>query len=94
MNSSNFFSQLRKQMLKGEKVDFFFSSFSCTPLFFSPLLISSSCVEGTAGWFKIGIVGGSFGDDTLLTLLALILMPRARGLYTIHFNAISSCQEG
>lgn len=66
----------------------------CTPLFFSPLLISSSCVEGTAGWFKIGIVGGSFGDDTLLTLLALILMPRARGLYTIHFNAISSCQEG
>lgn len=34
------------------------------------------------------------GDDTLLTLLALILMPHARGLYTIHFNAISSCQEG
>lgn len=80
-----------------EKRWIFFSSFSCTPFFFSPLLISSSCVEGTAGWFKIGIVGGGgggSGDDTLLTLLALILMPRARGLYTIHFNAISSCQEG
>lgn len=41
-----------------------------------------------------GRLGGGSGDDTLLTLLALILMPDARGLYTIHFNAISTCQEG
>lgn len=43
---------------------------------------------GGEGWEEL------VGDDTLLTLLALILMPHARGLYTIHFNAISSCQEG
>ena len=48
-------------------------------------------------WGRRCLVGlGARGseDDTLLTLLALILMTRARGLYTIHFNAISSCQEG
>lgn len=81
------FSQLWEQMLKGEPEHVFVSS--CT-LFFSLLLILYSCGEGTGGWFK----RGASRDDTLLTLLALILMPHARGLYTIHFNAISSCQEG
>lgn len=60
------------------------------PTFFSLLLILYSCGEGTSGWLK----RRASSDDTLLTLLALILMPHARGWYTIHFNAISSCQEG
>lgn len=62
-------------------------------LFFLPasnLIQYYRCGEGKGGWLK----RGASRDDTLLTLLALILMPHARGLYTIHFNAISACQEG
>lgn len=60
------------------------------PLFFSLLLILYSCGEGTSGWLK----RRASSDDTLLTLLALILMPHASRWYTIHSKAISSCQEG
>lgn len=58
MNSSLFFPSCESRCWKEKRQIFFLSSFSCAPFFFSPLLISSSCVEGTAGWFKIGRVGG------------------------------------
>lgn len=78
-------------MLRGATENVFLSS--CTPVF---LPASNLILEmwGKAGGRVVGWWRGSSRDDTLLTLLALILMPHARGLYTIHFNAISSCQEG
>lgn len=58
MNSSNHFSQLREQMLKGEKADFFSLHSPALPSFSHPFWSPPAVSRGRLVGLKLGVLGG------------------------------------